>query len=168
MTPHSAGGRSSWRRGSTDYADIFVKPMIAIVKETPSIADNPLIADEGKRYTDEIQGMFVRFLAAEDTLAADAARDADKRSSLAVIVGAIGIGASAALIILFGVFLARSIGRPVRAVASGATRLAAGEWSLRSRSRPRRNRRAHTGLQRDGGADRAEPRGARGTERGAP
>jgi signal transduction histidine kinase len=114
-----------------DYADIFVKPMIAIVKETPSIADNPLIADEGKRYTDEIQGMFVRFLAAEDTLAADAARDADKRSSLAVIVGAIGIGASAALIIRFGVFLARSIGRPVRAVASGATRLAAGEWSLR-------------------------------------
>ena len=114
-----------------DYADIFVKPMIAIVKETPSIADNPLIADEGKRYTDEIQGMFVRFLAAEDALAADAARDADKRSSLAVIVGAIGIGASAALIILFGVFLARSIGRPVRAVASGATRLAAGEWSLR-------------------------------------
>ena len=114
-----------------DYADIFVKPMIAIVKETPSIADDPLIADEGKRYTDEIQGMFVRFLAAEDTLAADAARDADKRSSLAVIVGAIGIGASAALIILFGVFLARSIGRPVRAVASGATRLAAGEWSLR-------------------------------------
>ena len=48
-----------------------------------------------------------------------------------MIVGAIGIGASAALIILFGVFLARSIGRPVRAVASGATRLAAGEWSLR-------------------------------------
>ena len=73
----------------------------------------------------------IRFLAAEDALAADAARDADKRSSLAVIVGAVGIGASAALIILFGVFLARSIGRPVRAVASGATRLAAGEWSLR-------------------------------------
>ena len=48
-----------------------------------------------------------------------------------MIVGAIGIGASTALIILFGVFLARSIGRPVRAVASGATRLAAGEWSLR-------------------------------------
>jgi signal transduction histidine kinase len=114
-----------------DYADIFVKPMIQIVKETPSIADNPLIADEGKRYTDEIQGLFVQFLAAEDTLAADAARDADRRSSLAVIVGAIGIGASAALIILFGVFLARSIGRPVRAVASGASRLAAGEWSLR-------------------------------------
>jgi signal transduction histidine kinase len=41
------------------------------------------------------------------------------------------MGLSAALIILFGVFLARSIGRPVRAVASGATRLAGGEMSLR-------------------------------------
>ena len=58
-------------------------------------------------------------------------RDAERRSDLAVIVGAIGIGASSALIILFGVFLARGIGRPVRAVASGATRLAGGEWSLR-------------------------------------
>ena len=73
----------------------------------------------------------IGFLRAEDALAADAGRDAERRSNLAVIVGAIGIGASAALIILFGVFLARSIGRPVRAVASGATRLAAGEWSLR-------------------------------------
>ena len=114
-----------------DYVDVFVKPMVAIVKETPLIGDDPLIADEGKRYTDEIQSLFNQFLRAEDALAADAARDADRRSNLAVIVGAIGIGASAALIILFGVFLSRSIGRPVRAVASGASRLAAGEWSLR-------------------------------------
>jgi signal transduction histidine kinase len=114
-----------------DYVEVFVKPMVAIVKETPLIGDDPLIADEGKRYTDEIQSLFNQFLSAEDALAADAARDADRRSNLAVIVGAIGIGASAALIILFGVFLARSIGRPVRAVASGASRLAAGEWSLR-------------------------------------
>ena len=113
------------------YVDEFAKPMVAILKETPSIADDPLVAEEGKRYTDDIQSLFTRFLAAEDTLAADAADDAERRSNLAVIVGAVGIGASSALIILFGVFLARSIGRPVRAVASGATRLAAGEWSLR-------------------------------------
>ena len=100
-------------------------------EETPSIGRDPLVAEEGKRLTDAIQNVFDRFLTAEDALAADAGRDAERRSNLAVIVGAIGIGASAALIILFGVFLARSIGRPVRAVASGATRLAAGEWSLR-------------------------------------
>ena len=63
---------------------------------------------------------------------------------------------SAALIILFGVFLARSIGRPVRAVASGATRLAGGEWSLRlplkgparSESSPARSTRWRSGSSR--------------------
>jgi signal transduction histidine kinase len=109
----------------------FAAPLVALVKETPEIGKDPLVAEEGKRLTDAIQNVFNRFLTAEDALAADAGRDAERRSNLAVIVGAVGIGASAALIILFGVFLARSIGRPVRAVASGATRLAAGEWSLR-------------------------------------
>ena len=109
----------------------FVVPIVALVKETPSIGRDPLVTEEGKRLTDAVQNVFDRFLSAEDALAADAGRDAERRSNLAVIVGAVGIGASAALIILFGVFLARSIGRPVRAVASGATRLAAGEWSLR-------------------------------------
>ena len=32
---------------------------------------------------------------------------------------------------LFGFYLARSVGRPVRSVADGASRLAGGEWSLR-------------------------------------
>ena len=109
----------------------FAEPLVKLVKETPSIGREPLVAEEGKRLTDDIQDVFDRLLKAEDALAADAGRDAERRSNLAVIVGAIGIGASSALIILFGVFLARSIGRPVRAVASGATRLAGGEWSLR-------------------------------------
>ncbi len=113
-----------------EYLD-FVQPLVAVVKDEPEIGRDPLVAEEGKRYTDAIQDVFNRFLTAEDALAADAARDAERRSDLAVIVGAIGIGASSALIILFGVFLARGIGRPVRAVASGATRLAGGEWSLR-------------------------------------
>jgi signal transduction histidine kinase len=109
----------------------FAEPLVKLVKETRSIGREPLVAEEGKRLTDDIKDVFDRLLNAEDALAADAGRDADRRSNLAVIVGAIGIGASSALIILFGVFLARSIGRPVRAVASGATRLAGGEWSLR-------------------------------------
>ena len=113
-----------------EYLD-FVQPLVAVVQDEPDIGRDPLVAEEGKRYTDTIQEVFDRFLTAEDALAADAARDAERRSDLAVIVGAIGIGASSALIILFGVFLARGIGRPVRAVASGATRLAGGEWSLR-------------------------------------
>ena len=48
-----------------------------------------------------------------------------------MLVGAIAVGASMALIALFGIVLARSIGRPVRAVADGAGRIAGGELSLR-------------------------------------
>jgi signal transduction histidine kinase len=114
-----------------EYIDEFAQPLVRLVRETPELGQDPLIADEGKRQTDEIERLFDRFLGAEDALAADAGDDAAGRADLAVIVGAIGMGASSALIILFGVFLTRSIGRPIRAVASGATRLAAGEWSLR-------------------------------------
>ncbi len=60
-----------------------------------------------------------------------AAADADRTANLAVIVGAVGLGASTALIVLFGVYLARAVGRPVRSVAHGASRLAAGELTLR-------------------------------------
>jgi signal transduction histidine kinase len=52
--------------------------------------------------------------------------------------------------------------RPVRAVASGATRLAAGEWSLRLPPQgPGEIGELTNGVQRDGRADRAEPRRAR-------
>ena len=114
-----------------DYVDTYAEPLVTIVRETPELGESPDVAAEGKRQTDEIKGLFDRFLAAEATLAEDAADDAAARADVAVIVGATGMGASAALIILFGVFLTRSVGRPVRAVATGATRLAGGEWSLR-------------------------------------
>ena len=89
------------------------------------------IAQNGKLQTDEIRRLFGVFRADENKLAAQAARDADERTDVAVLVGAIAVGASMALIVLFGIVLARSIGRPVRAVAGGAGRIAGGELSLR-------------------------------------
>jgi signal transduction histidine kinase len=109
------------------YADA----MVALVRETPEIGSDPLVIDEAKRYTDEIRLRFRRFRTAEDMLAADADRVASSRSRLAFVVGGIAVAASMALIVLFGVVLSRSIGRPIRTVASGASRLAAGELSLR-------------------------------------
>ena len=71
------------------------------------------------------------FRSAENKLAAQAAEDADERTDLAVLVGGVAVGASMALIALFGIVLARSIGGPVRAVADGAGRIAGGELSHR-------------------------------------
>ena len=106
-------------------------PLLQVIRQTPAIARDPLFLDQAKVYADEIRERADDFLTAENELAMDAAADADRRADIALVVGAVGLAASTALIVLFGLFLARSVGRPVRSVAEGASRLAAGEWSLR-------------------------------------
>ncbi|MGH3072224.1 MAG: ATP-binding protein [Gaiellaceae bacterium] len=114
------------------YVQFFIEPLIPILREEPGITEeDSAVAQQGKVFTDDLRSIFTAFRTAEDRLAADAARDADKRTDLAVVVGGTGVGASMALIALFGIVLARSIGRPIRAVASGAGRIAGGELSLR-------------------------------------
>ena len=115
-----------------EYVDYFVAPLIPLVREEPGIGtDDPALAQGGEAQTNEISRLFTIFRRAEDGLAAEAARDADARSDLAVVVGGVAVGASMALIALFGIVLARSIGEPVRTVASGAGRLAGGDLSVR-------------------------------------
>jgi signal transduction histidine kinase len=114
-----------------EYVNNYVAPLIPNVREEPEIAEDETIALTNRVFTDEIRAFFAEFRAVEDGLAARAALDAEERTQLAVLVGALAVGASMALISLFGIVLARSIGRPVRAVAEGAGRLASGELSLR-------------------------------------
>ena len=105
--------------------------LIPTLRETPGIAEDGALAQSGKVYTDEIRQLFREFRDAENELAAAASRMAGRRTEIAVIVGVVAVGASTTLIILFGIVLSQSIGRPVRAVASGASRLAAGELDHR-------------------------------------
>ena len=115
-----------------DYVVYFVGPLIAILREEPNLPDDDAaVAQQGKYYTDEIRRLFVNFRSAENELALEAAGDAEERTDLAVLVGGVAVGASMALIALFGIVLARSIGGPVRAVADGAGRIAGGELSHR-------------------------------------
>jgi signal transduction histidine kinase len=115
-----------------EYAFANIPPLIPILQDVPGLSKNDAtLAQSLKVQTDEIRRLFAVFRAEENKLAEQAARDADERTDIAVLVGAIAVGASMALIVLFGIVLARSIGRPVRAVADGAGRIAGGELSLR-------------------------------------
>jgi signal transduction histidine kinase len=115
-----------------DYLELFVEPLIPVLREEPGISrGDPTIAQTGTAMTDEIARLFRSFRIEEDKLANQAGRDADERTDLAVLIGAVAVGASMALIALFGIVLARSIGRPIRAVASGAGRIAGGDFSAR-------------------------------------
>jgi len=114
-----------------EYVTDFVTPLIPILRESPGIARDSALAQEGKRYTDEIRQLFREFRGAENELAAAASRTAERRAELAVVVGLGAVTASTTLIVLFGIILSRSIGHRVRAVASGANRLASGELEHR-------------------------------------
>jgi signal transduction histidine kinase len=114
-----------------EYVHVFIVTLIPLLREEPRIREDSAVAQNSEAQTDEIRRRFMAFRAAEDKLAAQAAVDAEERTDLAVIVGALAVGASMALITLFGIVLARSVGGPIRAAAAGANRIAGGELSLR-------------------------------------
>ena len=113
------------------YVEEYAANVVEIVRETPDIAAIPAVTDEGRRRTDEIRQRFTRLLSAENERAQSAAAMAESRADRALVVGAVGFAASTALIVLFGLALARSIARPVRAAAAGATRMAGGDLAVR-------------------------------------
>ena len=96
-------------------------------------ASQSALQTEGKRETDEIRRMFKGFHAAENVLADRREESADAKSAHAIELGVAGLAATAAFILLFGLYLARSIAQPVREAAEGAGRLAGGDLSIRLR-----------------------------------
>ncbi|HMJ00328.1 MAG TPA: ATP-binding protein [Gaiellaceae bacterium] len=86
---------------------------------------------EGKQRIDDIRMRFKHFRATENALAARRERSAEAKSRHAIELGVTGLAGTAALMLLFGFYLASSIARPVRNAAAGASRLASGELSLR-------------------------------------
>ena len=116
-----------------EYVYFFVDALIPILREEPGITrdDSTRRPEQQRLHRRRSTACSSPSASAENKLAAQAADDADERTDLAVLVGAVAVGASMALIALFGIVLARSIGRPVRAVADGAGRIAGGELSYR-------------------------------------
>jgi signal transduction histidine kinase len=113
------------------YEQDYAVSVLNIARTNPPAARDFVAREEGQRRTDEIREQFARFLAAENALAAASAGSADRQADRAVELAIAGLIASALLIILFGIYLARSTARPVRGVAAAATRLAGGDLSTR-------------------------------------
>jgi len=105
--------------------------VISFTRENPAAARGYVTRGENKRRMDTIRARFSRFLAVEDELVSSRAKAATARSRSAIAVAIAGLVGCAALIALMGVYLARSIGRPVRDAAAGAQRLAGGDLDLR-------------------------------------
>ncbi|MEK6276325.1 MAG: ATP-binding protein [Actinomycetota bacterium] len=115
------------RRYLNEYAD----PVLRFAQSESLAAGRSATAIEGKQRIDELRSRFDAFRTAEDALAASRARSAADKSEQAIAFGVAGLALSALFIVVFAVYLARSIARPVREAAEGATELAGGNFSIR-------------------------------------
>ena len=116
-----------------DYLAEYADPVVRFATRESLAAGRLASETEGKLRIDEIRSSFDRVLRAEEARGDAQARSAEERSDLAIGLGVIGLTASALFIVLFALYLARAIARPVREVASGAAQLAGGDLTLRLR-----------------------------------
>ncbi|MFL5931831.1 MAG: ATP-binding protein [Gaiellaceae bacterium] len=115
------------------YISDYSFRLVNIAEENPKAARTAVALGEGKRRTDDIRAQFAELLSAEDARAAASAATANTQSDRAVVLGISGLIGCALLIILFGLYLARSTAEPVRAVATAASQVAAGDLAVRLR-----------------------------------
>lgn len=109
----------------------YALPLIAIAGISPAAARTPVVNAEGERRVEAIRSQFGRLLAVEDERAGASAASARTHAHRALVLGIGGIVLAVGLVLLLGLYLARSIGRPIRAVAAVASRLADGDLSAR-------------------------------------
>ena len=113
------------------YITEYGLPLIAIARVSPKVARSPLATREGVLRIGTIRNRLSQLLADEDRLASADATAAKVEAGRAVQIGVGALVATAGLLLLFGIFLARGIARPVRTVAAGASRVAGGDLSTR-------------------------------------
>jgi signal transduction histidine kinase len=114
-----------------DYRTYFARPVLRFATEGRLGLARTAARDEGATQMRGIQKLFEDFLVAEDALTDERKLSTDAKARHAIEVGVAGLALSSALILLFGYYLARSIARPVREAAEGATELAGGDLSRR-------------------------------------
>jgi signal transduction histidine kinase len=114
-----------------DFITLWGEPLIQIAKESPAAAQSPVASSETLTRIGQIRRGLALLLAREDRIASLHAAHARRRASDAVLVGVIALGASCVVLLLVLGYLIRSVAHPVRDVATGATKIAGGDFSIR-------------------------------------
>ena len=125
--------RQARRLANSTYAYVteYGVPLIEIYDKAPQVARSGDVAGEGLTRISDIRQELTNLLATEDNLASKREASAKREAARAVSVGVAVLVLAAALLLAFGVFLAHGVVRPVRLVAAGASRVAAGDLSTR-------------------------------------
>jgi signal transduction histidine kinase len=111
----------------TDYA----QPVIFIAGIAPTQAIAEIASSEAKRRIDAIRGQLGQILVVEAQRSRTRAATAKSLEHREIAAALVGLGASAALVLLFGAWIARSVARPIRTVTESASEVAAGDFTTR-------------------------------------
>jgi len=114
-----------------NYISEYGNLILRIAKEDPAAARSQTTTKEGLIRIGQLRRDLSRLLADEDRLVSSHASSSRHRASQAVLIGGIAIATSGFLLLLVSGYLVRAVARPVRVVASGASRIAAGDLSTR-------------------------------------
>jgi signal transduction histidine kinase len=110
------------------YMESFADPVVQFSSQKAAeLAYN----QDGRIQAAGIHSRFGQFITAENKLSTEREHAADSKSRHAIELGVVGLTGSAILILLFAVYLARGIARPVTEAAAGAGQVAAGDLSIR-------------------------------------
>jgi len=110
------------------YIETFADPVVQFSNRG---AAELAYTNEGRNQGSHIHREFARFIQEENDLSRNRERAADSKSRHAIELGVAGLTGSAILILLFAIYLARGIARPVTEAAAGAGQVAAGDLSIR-------------------------------------
>jgi signal transduction histidine kinase len=114
-----------------DYVSDYAEPVIAIAQISPSDARGSAAGSEDKRRTGQIRSSLDAILAAENLSSARRSAHAHSVTQAAVVTGIAALALSAAMVLLFGAWVARRVARPVRQITAAASQVAAGDFSIR-------------------------------------
>jgi signal transduction histidine kinase len=131
VSPTQRGRVRALRGAINDYVGDYLLPIVDLAQENLRAVQQTLAAAEARRRTDAIRATFNELQSSEDRRAAASAASATTQSRRAIVLGIAGLLACALLIVLFGLYLARSTAHPVREAATAAARLAEGDLSVR-------------------------------------
>jgi CHASE3 domain sensor protein len=113
------------------YVNDYAVPVVVIAQTNPAASRTQVVSHEGALQLAAVRNHFADFLSTENALAAARTSAARRHSDEAIAAAVAGLIASALLITGFGLYLTRSIARPVRGVVDGAARLAGGDLTTR-------------------------------------
>ena len=113
------------------YIRGYAGPLVAAVRRNDPSAQTVARTERGKERVDAIRAQFATFTAAARESLTEREADADSAGRRAFAVGAVGLGGSILLLLLFTGYLARVLVRPIRRAAVMADRIARGDLSAR-------------------------------------